>query len=319
MKISDFSVNVGYSCNNNCIHCFLGEVRKIYPDRTTKEIVSLIDEAKEKNVRHLTIIGGDPTIRKDFFEILSYAERQGLEIYLETNGRTFSVNSFARKVFEIAPDLKIGMSFHSSNPNIHDTITQVRGSWKQSVSGIKNMKKYGVKHLRVNCVVSKLNYQNLPELTKFLATLGVNELCFYLMRLQGNALININKLFVKINDFLPYLFEALEIGERLGINTKTFGIPYCKMAGYERFAEEKNAISGYLSGSVQIFNELSGKSEWQKERIKTLKLKTKNCFKCAYFSICEGIWKEYLTLGVEKELNPIAGTRIENMSEIERL
>ncbi len=313
--IGEIGVNVGYSCNNNCMHCFLGSMRNIYPDRTKKEIISIIDEAKEMNVPHLTIIGGDPTIRKDFFEILSYAEKQGFEIYLETNSRTFSVDSFARKVFKISPDLKIGMSFHSSVPEIHDKITQVKGSWAQSVKGIRNMKKYGLRHLRVNCPISKINYQNLPKLAKFLAKLKVNELSFYHLRLQGNAFKNIDRLLVKVNEIQPYLFDALEISEKYGIDVKTFGFPYCMLNGYERFAEEREALRGYMSGTAQIFNELTGKSDWQRDRIKSLRAKSKDCVKCKYFNICEGIWKEYLIYNYEK-IEPVRGNKIKSLKEL---
>ena len=318
MMIADFSVNVGYRCNNNCIHCFLGTIRDLYPERSSKEIKELIDEGESLNAESLTIIGGDPTIRKDFFEILKYATNKNFNrIYLETNGRTFSVDNFARKVFEICPNLEIGMSFHHINESVHDRITQVIGSWKQSVKGIKNMKKYGAKHIRTNCVVSKLNYEALPQLTEFLAKLGIDELSFYLMRIEGNALKNLDKLFVSIEEIQPYLFKALEIVEKKGIDVKTFGFPYCKMKGYERFVEEKDALRGYVDGGVMIFNQPEGKSDWQKSRVKEMRIKLKTCRECKYFYICEGIWREYLTFKkCYTKLIPIIGKKMKSINEL---
>jgi len=302
-KIKSMNITFGYSCNNNCIHCLIGEdERNRVRDRTTEEVKKEILKAKELDVEQIIFIGGEVTIRKDYFELLEFASKNGMKVHLETNGRMFAIDSFARKTFEIMPDLDIAMSFHHPKKEIQDRITRAKGSFNQSVKGIKNMKKYGLKHLTVIPVISKLNYKALPELTEFLAKLKVDEIDFTLMRIGGNAQKNLDKLFVTIEKIQPYLFKAIEIGEKLGINTRTYGFPYCTIKGYEEHAYEIDFIKTFLEGKTYVFDELTEEIDWQKERI-NIKTKTESCRKCVYFNLCEGIWKEYIKLGVT--LKPI--------------
>ncbi len=304
-EIKSMNINFGYSCNNNCIHCLIGkDERDRWKDRTTKEIKDEMLKAKQENVEQLIFIGGEVTIRPDFFELLEFAKENAMKVHLETNGRMFSDISFAKKTFEIMPDLDISMSFHHSKESVHDNITRIEGSFKQSVAGIKNMKQCGLKHLTIIPVIIRLNYKNLPELVKFLSTLGVDEIDFTLLRIGGNAQKNLDNVFVKISEIQPYLFKAIEIGEKTGINIKTYGFPYCTINGYEKHAYELNFIKTFLEGKTYVFNELHDSHiDWQKERIR-IKAKTKKCRECIYFTVCEGIWQEYVQQGMD-ELKPV--------------
>lgn len=310
MKIKSMNINFGYSCNNNCVHCLIGKKeRKRWKDRTTDILKEEILKAKKDNVGQIIFIGGEVTIRPDFFELLEFAKENKLNIHLETNARMFSDMSFAKKVFEIMPGLGISMSFHHSEESVYDSITCVKGSFKQSVTGIRNMKLCGLKYLTVIPVITRMNYKNLPELVRFLAELHVDEINFTLMRIGGNARKNRDKILVKISDIQPYLFKALETAGALEIYAKTYGFPYCTIKGYEKYAYEINFIETFLEGKTYVFNELyDSHIDWQKERIK-IKAKTKNCGDCVYFKICEGIWHEYIDLDITK-LMPVRTDKV---------
>ncbi len=305
-KIISKNITFGYSCNNNCIHCMIGyDARKQSKDRTTGEIKERLDEAKSEKAEQVIFIGGEVAIRKDFFELLEYAKNLNLRVYVETNGRMFSIEKFAKRTLEIMPDLSMMMSFHSSVPEIHDKITQVKGSFEQSVRGIKNLKKYGLKQLAIDCVVTKFNYKDLPENVRFFKELNADEVYFTLMRIGGNARENLDKLFVPIKDIQPYLLKAIETGENIGLKTITYGFPYCTLKNFDKHAHERSFLKTFSEGKTYIFDELFGEVDWQKERV-SIKAKPKNCVKCKYFNICEGIWKEYLENKLIKdEIKPI--------------
>jgi MoaA/NifB/PqqE/SkfB family radical SAM enzyme len=313
-KIKSKNINFGYKCNNNCIHCIIGyDARKQFKDRTTDEIKKHLEKAKEEEVEQVIFIGGEITIRQDFFELLEYAKKLGLKVHVETNGRMFSIDKFAKRTLEIMPNLDVMMSFHSSIPEIQDKVTQVEGSFEQSVRGIKNLKKYGLKNLAIDCVVTKYNYKNLEENVKFFKKLGVDELHFTLMRIGGNAQKNLNKVFVSIKEIQPCLFKALKLGEKIGLRVKTYGFPYCKIKGFEKHAFEREFLKTFSEGKTYIFDELSGEINWQKERI-SIKAKLEKCRDCKYFNVCEGIWKEYLIYNYET-LEPIRGNKIKSLRD----
>ncbi len=294
-KIKSKNITFGHSCNNNCVHCIIGyEARKNFKDRTTEEIKKRLEKAREEKVGQVIFIGGEITIRQDFFELLEYAKKLGLKVHVETNGRMFSMEKFAKRTLDLMPDLDMMMSFHSSIPEIQDKITQVKGSFKQSVSGIKNLKKYGLKNLQIDTVISKFNYKNLPEIVQFFKKLKVDESHLTLMRIGGNSEKNLDKLFVPIKKIQPYLFKALRLGENIGLKVKTYGFPYCTIKGFEKHAFEINFLRTFSERKTYIFDELEGEIDWQKERI-SIKAKLPKCKNCKYFNICEGIWKEYIT------------------------
>jgi MoaA/NifB/PqqE/SkfB family radical SAM enzyme len=310
VKIKGMSITFGYSCNNNCIHCIIGEdVRKAYPDRTTEEIKRCLKEAIEKKYEQVIFIGGEVTIRDDFFELLKFAKLNGLHVHIESNARMFYLESFAKKTLEIDPDLSMMVSFHSPIKRVQDMITRANGSFEQTVRGIKNLKKYGLKKLATDTVITKFNYTQLPALIKFFKRLGVDESHLTLMRIGGNASKYFHLVYVPFEYIKPYLYKAIEIGEKIGIEVKTYGFPYCWLGKFKKHASELDFIQTYLEGKAFIFDEPRKRIDWQKERI-AIKSKTKECKSCSYFFFCEGIWQEYI--GKER-LFPIAEEKIKNL------
>lgn len=76
-------------CNLSCPHCYMFSGMPINSELETNEIKTVLNDfAKIGEGRIVTFSGGEPTIRKDFEEILEYAYRLGLEIKLMTNGTT---------------------------------------------------------------------------------------------------------------------------------------------------------------------------------------------------------------------------------------
>ncbi|OQA31486.1 MAG: molybdenum cofactor biosynthesis protein A [archaeon ADurb.Bin336] len=59
-------------CNFRCKHCRVEGWEQIKKPLTTKEILSLIDQAKERGVKTITFSGGEPLLRKDIIELITY-------------------------------------------------------------------------------------------------------------------------------------------------------------------------------------------------------------------------------------------------------
>jgi MoaA/NifB/PqqE/SkfB family radical SAM enzyme len=74
-------------CNLSCIYCFPDSPhRKNEREFSTKEIFKLIDELYSLGTRYITILGGEPLIRKDFPEIVDYMARKRIIVETGTNG-----------------------------------------------------------------------------------------------------------------------------------------------------------------------------------------------------------------------------------------
>lgn len=71
-------------CNLNCIYCNYNS--RSQQELTTEQIFRLIDEMVAAGVQRVGIFGGEPLVRDDIVEIVSYAYRKKLFISLITNG-----------------------------------------------------------------------------------------------------------------------------------------------------------------------------------------------------------------------------------------
>jgi len=76
IRLKRADVKVGFSCNNNCLFCF---IPKKTIDRNTREIKNTLLQCKIDGVEKIVITGGEPTIRKDIIQILEYAKNLGFK------------------------------------------------------------------------------------------------------------------------------------------------------------------------------------------------------------------------------------------------
>ena len=77
---------VTYACNFICDHCESTSHPGAEWGLPFETIARLIGEIGEMGVKHLSISGGEPLVRKDLFDIIDVANNQGLRVHLATNG-----------------------------------------------------------------------------------------------------------------------------------------------------------------------------------------------------------------------------------------
>lgn len=82
------SIEITHKCNLRCIHCCInagGEVED--DDIPTQKMIDILDKVIDWDPRSIMLSGGEPMIRKDFIEILTYLKsRYNGEITVSTNG-----------------------------------------------------------------------------------------------------------------------------------------------------------------------------------------------------------------------------------------
>ncbi len=84
------SMEVTQRCNNQCLHCYnnlsAGDPKARDEELSFAEYRQIIDELVDAGCLWLLFTGGEIFIRKDFFDIYTYARQKGLLITLFTNG-----------------------------------------------------------------------------------------------------------------------------------------------------------------------------------------------------------------------------------------
>lgn len=302
-KLPSFSMErvdlkIGFLCNNRCQFCVQGNKRDFLPYKDLKEIRRDLKEAFRKGKREVVLTGGEPSLHPDFLAIIGLAKSIGFKnIQVQTNGRMFAYEDFCLKTIK-AGATEFSPAIHGHNAEIHDFLTTVKGSFYQTVQGIKNLKKLNQRVL-TNTVITAKNYRYLPQIAQLLVDLNVDQFQFAFIHISGRAAENKDWIVPRKNKIMPYVKKGLDIGIKAGKQVMTEAIPYCLMKGYEDYIAEK-IIPESMVYDVNFMIEDYGGYRRSKG-----KAKGPQCPQCKYYKICEGPWKEYIEIFSWDEFRPV--------------
>lgn len=86
LKIKTLYMELTHACNQHCKFCYLdGGIHQKIEEMTTEEIKSIFCNFKNQGGRYAVITGGEPTVRKDCFEILDYINSLGIHFTFASN------------------------------------------------------------------------------------------------------------------------------------------------------------------------------------------------------------------------------------------
>ena len=73
-------------CNMHCVHCLSDAGPAAEDELSTQECRDLVDQMAALNVFQVNVGGGEPFVREDFLDLVSYAHAKGLVTCVSTNG-----------------------------------------------------------------------------------------------------------------------------------------------------------------------------------------------------------------------------------------
>ncbi len=219
-------------CNSNCIMCPDNEyVRSHGRMADINGLLSVVDHIPYHE-NHFTITGGEPFLMgREIFRLFAALKKKfsSAEYLLLTNGRIFTVPEYANQLAETIPEKTlIGIPIHGYDAASHDAITQTKGSFVQTVAGIKHLLSFGL-HIEIRIVVSKLS---APYISK-IADLIINEFpgvdCVKIMGIEmlGNAHINQEKLWIPYREAFAMSQSAIRKLVLHGIDVALYNFPLC--------------------------------------------------------------------------------------------
>ena len=168
-------------CNLRCRHCYQsGPV----PEMGYEEICRAVDNVKSAIQSWVTeyemqmspsfhFTGGEPFLRKDLFEILSYVRDCGFSVSLMSNG-TLIDSDMARRIRE-AQVSDVQISLDGLEPT-HDSL-RGRGSFRRTLEGIRNLVAQGVE-ANINLTVSRINVGQMGKLVRLAEEQRVSAIAF---------------------------------------------------------------------------------------------------------------------------------------------
>lgn len=125
-------------CNLKCKMCYQGQTRALRREElNTADSFKVFEKLKDK-VKTIKLIGGEPTVRDDIFEIISYWDKAGKKIILHSN-----LTLLDDKKIEILKNfkgVKDALTSIDGPKDIHDAVRGVPGSFEKMKKAIASMK-----------------------------------------------------------------------------------------------------------------------------------------------------------------------------------
>jgi AdoMet-dependent heme synthase len=152
-------------CNERCIHCYA----ESGPDRAEHlslgEIRAALDMAAGLGKPFVQFTGGDPLIHPHIVEAVAHAhalDTAGIEVY--TNGLLLN-DAMISRLAPFAP--RLCFSVYADEPDIHDAITRVPGSWKKTLAAMHRAQDAGL-DIRAGIALMDENLDRAAHMEDFL-------------------------------------------------------------------------------------------------------------------------------------------------------
>lgn len=149
-------------CNLSCAFCF----RTKDPPVDTAKALQLLAVIKASGAKWVTFAGGDPSLRPDLLTLVRRAQELSLMVEIQTNG-DFVSGDFLQSL-QMAE--LVGLSLDASGPVLHDQIRGSSGNFVRVMELAEKLAGHG-KQLVIRSVVTRTNYQTLPDLLELLTSL----------------------------------------------------------------------------------------------------------------------------------------------------
>jgi len=126
-----------YACNLQCVHCLSSSGQRDERELSTEEAKKILDDLRDLQVFYINIGGGEPMVRRDFFELLEYSVANGIGVKFSTNG-AFIDEEKARRL--AAMDyLDIQISLDGVDAATNDAV-RGEGSYDMAIRAMENLK-----------------------------------------------------------------------------------------------------------------------------------------------------------------------------------
>jgi mycofactocin biosynthetic radical S-adenosylmethionine protein MftC len=153
-----------YACNLQCVHCLSSSGQRDPRELTTAEAKRVLDELHDLQVFYINIGGGEPMVRRDFFELVDYSIARDIGVKFSTNGAFIDADKAKR--FAAMDYLDIQISLDGIDAVTNDA---VRGA------GSYDMARRAMEHLvaadfpgkrgpfKISVVVTRHNVDQLDD------------------------------------------------------------------------------------------------------------------------------------------------------------
>ncbi len=275
--------------------------KKGFQSLSNKNFFSLLDKLHLKKNDQLIMSGGEPTVLSNFFDVCHRIKtKYPSKLIILSNGRRFANKKFTKQFSKIGVDRTIVPLF-SDKAEIHDEITQKKGSFLETLRGLRNLNDLGL-NLGIKFIALKLNYKDAKKVIEIiLKEFPRHWTLFCGIQIEGEVFNNLKKTAVKHSLVAKEVEKAIDIADKKGYYASIHMVPMCLIDPYY-----------WKNYSIGTYNEevlAPDKKEIDENSEDNFKNKPSVCRTCLVKERCVWAWKGYSKLFGLEELKPFRSER----------
>ncbi|MFC2172310.1 radical SAM/SPASM domain-containing protein [Acidobacteriota bacterium] len=217
-----FVLELTWRCNNACLHCYnvwgtpeLQYNQQDQREMSTEEIKDVIVRLQDDtDFKSLGLSGGEPFLRDDLSEILSFVRSRGIGVVVITNGTLLTEERVAETM--IGGTYEVTLLSHRKE--VHDFMADRHGAWEDVINGMANIRQT-TGNLVVVFVATKLNYMDLYKTAELAIALGAYGLMYNRINLSARNIKHADTLLPTPAMIQENLDMLEEIGEKYNLST----------------------------------------------------------------------------------------------------
>ena len=152
-QLTNLHIEITSKCNERCIHCYIPHDDKV--NHINIELLyNILEQCKKMNVLHITLSGGEPMLHDHFCDFLKKCNEYNFSVNVLSN-LTLLDNNILEEMRR-NPLLSVQVSLYSMKPDVHDAITQTKGSFKKTKNAILKLIENDIP-LQISCPIMKQN------------------------------------------------------------------------------------------------------------------------------------------------------------------
>lgn len=169
-RLTSLHIEIISKCNERCVHCYIPHDKKIdimNPDM----FYDILEQSTKMRLLHITISGGEPMAHNNFVDFLKKCNEYNFSVNILSN--LTLLNQDIIEEMKRNPLLCVQTSLYSIDANIHDAITQKKGSCEKTKSAILELIANGIP-LQISCPIMKQNINCYRDVIEWGKSYNVN-------------------------------------------------------------------------------------------------------------------------------------------------
>ncbi len=149
-----------YACNLQCVHCLSSSGQRDPRELSTAQAKAVIDELRDLQVFYINIGGGEPMIRRDFFDIIGHSINNSIGVKFSTNGAYIDTDGARRLAAMDYLDIQI--SLDGTDAATNDAVRGA-GSFDTAITAMENLRRANFGEFKISVVVTRHNVAQLDD------------------------------------------------------------------------------------------------------------------------------------------------------------